>query len=220
LDFLKDYFLEANPNPTRAGCPPEEKLKAMAENRLPADDSARLHLASCSECFAEYRGYRGEWEERRSARKRIAGWLAAACVLAAAGGGAWLYQLQKAEHRAQVQLASSIPVETRVNLFDEGTVRGIEGTNTLQEVSLPARVVHLSIVLPRFSDPGRYLIRVSKDKAGNEVVAQAVGDAATSDRKTTAVVTLDLRTAQTGEYYLATVRGADNGTYYYPLKIN
>jgi len=34
------------------------------------------------------------------------------------------------------------------------------------------------------------------------------------------VVTLDLRTAQTGEYYLATVRGADNGTYYYPLKIN
>jgi hypothetical protein len=99
-------------------------------------------------------------------------------------------------------------------------VRGIEGTNTLQEVSLPARVVHLSIVLPRFSDPGRYLIRVSKDKAGSEVVAQAVGDAATSDRKTTAVVTLDLRTAQTGEYYLATVRGADNGTYYYPLKIN
>jgi hypothetical protein len=140
--------------------------------------------------------------------------------LAAAGGGAWLYQLQKAEHRTQAQLASSIPVETRVNLFDEGTVRGIEGTNTLQEVSLPARVVHLSIVLPRFSDPGRYLIRVSKDKAGNEVVAQAVGDAATSERKTTAVVTLDLRTAQAGEYFLATVRGADNGTYYYPLKIN
>jgi hypothetical protein len=34
------------------------------------------------------------------------------------------------------------------------------------------------------------------------------------------VVTLDLRTAQAGEYFLATVRGADNGTYYYPLKIN
>jgi hypothetical protein len=220
LDFLKDYFLEANPNPKRAGCPPEEKLKAMAENRLSADDPARLHLASCSECFAEYRGYKGEWEERRSARKRIVGWLAAACVLAAVGAGAWVYQRQRDDHHAQVQLASSIPVEKRVDLFDEGTVRGGEGTNTLKEVSLPAAVVHLTIILPRFSESGRYLIRVSKDKAGNEVVAQAVGDAATSDRKTTAVVTLDLRTAQAGEYFLATVRGADNGTYYYPLKID
>ena len=220
MDFLKDYFLEANPNPKRAGCPPEEKLKAMAENRLSADDPARLHLASCSECFAEYRGYKGEWEERRSARKRIVGWLAAACVLAAVGAGAWVYQRQRDDHHAQVQLASSIPVEKRVDLFDEGTVRGGEGTNTLKEVSLPAAVVHLTIILPRFSESGRYLIRVSKDKAGNEVVAQAVGDAATSDRKTTAVVTLDLRTAQAGEYFLATVRGADNGTYYYPLKID
>ncbi len=192
----------------------------MAENRLPADDPARLHLASCSECFAEYRGYRGEWGERRSARKKIVGWLAAACVLAAVGGGAWEYQRQNAAHRAQVQLASSIPVETRVNLLDEGTVRGGEGTNTLKEVSLPAAVGHLPSILPRFSESGRYLIRVSKDKAGNEVVAQAVGDTATSDRKTTVVVTLDLRTAQAGEYFLATVRGADNGTYYYPLKIN
>jgi len=192
----------------------------MAENRLSADDPARLHLASCSECFAEYRGYKGEWEERRSARKRIVGWLAAACVLAAVGAGAWVYQRQRDDHHAQVQLASSIPVEKRVDLFDEGTVRGGEGTNTLKEVSLPAAVVHLTIILPRFSESGRYLIRVSKDKAGNEVVAQAVGDAATSDRKTTAVVTLDLRTAQAGEYFLATVRGADNGTYYYPLKID
>jgi hypothetical protein len=105
LDFLKNYFLEANPNPKRIGCPPEEKLKAVAENRLPVDDPARLHLASCSECFAEYRGYKGEWEERRSARTRIVGWIAAACALAAVAGGAWEYQRHKAEHPAHVQQA-------------------------------------------------------------------------------------------------------------------
>jgi len=33
-------------------------------------------------------------------------------------------------------------------------------------------------------------------------------------------VTLDLRAAKPGAYFLATVRGADNGMYYYPLKIN
>jgi hypothetical protein len=33
-------------------------------------------------------------------------------------------------------------------------------------------------------------------------------------------VVLDLRPAKAGMYFLATVRGADNGIYYYPLKIN
>ena len=33
-------------------------------------------------------------------------------------------------------------------------------------------------------------------------------------------VALDLRAAKTGAYFLATIRGADNGTYYYPLKVN
>jgi hypothetical protein len=150
---------------------------------------------------------------------RIVGWAAAACALAAVGGGAWEYQRNEAEHLAQIQLASSIPVETQVNLFDEGTLRKIDATNTLKEVSLPAAVVHLTIVLPRFSESGRYLRQVSKDKAGNAAVAQAVGDTETSDGKTTVVVTLDLRAAPFGEYFLATVRGADNGTYYYPLKI-
>lgn len=219
MNFLKDYFLEANANPKRVGCPPEEKLKAVAENRLPVGDPARLHLASCSECFAEYRGYKGEWEVRRSARTRMAGWAAAACAVAILGGGTWKYHRDNAEHLAQMKLASGIPVEARADLFDEGTLRGIEGTNRLHEASLPAAVVHLTIVLPRFSEPGRYLIRVSKDKAGNHVVAQGMGDAETFDRKTAAVVTLDLRAAPSGEYFLATVRGADNGTYYYPLKI-
>jgi hypothetical protein len=27
LDFLKDYFLEANPNPKRIGCPPERNSR-------------------------------------------------------------------------------------------------------------------------------------------------------------------------------------------------
>ena len=38
--------------------------------------------------------------------------------------------------------------------------------------------------------------------------------------KVTLNVALDLRAAKTGAYFLATIRGADNGTYYYPLKVN
>ena len=62
LDLMKDFFLEANPNPDRVGCPDEQTIRALAEDRLPPGNPARLHLASCSECFTEYRGFRGDWE--------------------------------------------------------------------------------------------------------------------------------------------------------------
>ena len=69
MDLMKDFFLEANPNPERIGCPEERILRALAEDRLPASHPARLHLASCSECFAEFRGFRVDWEQSRKARR-------------------------------------------------------------------------------------------------------------------------------------------------------
>jgi len=141
----------------------------MAENRLPADDSARLHLASCSECFAEYRGYRGSGKERRSARKRIAGWLAAACILAAAGGGAWLYQLQKAEHRRPGSASLKYSSRDAVNLFDEERY-GDRGDKHLAGSIPPAEgrpSFNCSAALQRswpLSDPG------VKDKAGMKLL--------------------------------------------------
>ena len=84
---MKDFFLEANPNPERIGCPEERTLRALAEDRLPASHPARLHLASCSECFAEFRGFRGEWEQSRKGRRRIIGWALAASLIVASGVG-------------------------------------------------------------------------------------------------------------------------------------
>src|ERR1700680_1431719 len=63
---MNDFLLEAFPNPERKGCPGESTLKALAENRLPLDDPAGLHVGSCSECYAEYRHYRLDWEESKA----------------------------------------------------------------------------------------------------------------------------------------------------------
>jgi hypothetical protein len=174
---MKDFFLEANPNPERIGCPEERTLRALAENRLPASHPARLHLASCSECFAEFRGFRGDWEHSRKARRTIIGWAVAASLIVASSGGVWEYQHERAERNAVVQMAkSSVPVDAEVDLFNAGTLRGgDEGTNELQQVSLPAAIVHLSVTLPRFSETGRYEVLVSRDKAGSEVVAKGLG---------------------------------------------
>jgi hypothetical protein len=86
---------------------------------------------------------------------------------------------------------------------------------------LPAAIVHLSVVLPRFSEAGSYRVNVSTDKTGSQIVASGTGNAFEGDGdKVSLNVTLDLRGAKPGAYFLATVRGTDNGTYYYPLKIN
>src|SRR5258708_38789632 len=124
---MKDFFLEANPNPERIGCPEERTLRALAENRLPASHPARLHLASCSECFAEFRGFRGDWEHSRKARRRIIGWAVAASLIATSSGGVWEYQHKRAECNAVLQMAkSSVPLDAKVDSFNAGTLRVVD----------------------------------------------------------------------------------------------
>ena len=221
MDLIKDFFLEANPNPERKGCPDEQTLQGLAEDRLPVSHPARLHLASCSECFAEYRAYRLAWKETPKAKPRLAPWAIAAGLVLACGGGFWAMKSHRGHEIVPVQMASSTPVDANVNLLDAGTVRGADDdTSPLQEVSLPAAVVRLSVTLPRFSQTGRYEIRVSKDKAGTQLVAQGEGETVDVAGNTEVKVVLDLRDAKAGMYFLATVRGVDNGVYYYPLKID
>ena len=238
-DLMKNFLLEAFPNPERKGCPDENKLKALAEDRLPANDPARLHLGSCSECYAEYLHYRQDWEESKhgksplkfeesvsktlpiSSRHRFRLPLSIAATVLVMCGGIVAYRLQHTTHVAGVQMASSKPVSATVDLFNAPTLRGVEEDSTpLEEVSLPAAVVQLSITLPRFSQSGQYEVTVSKDRAGKQLVAKGAGTAFEGDGKVSVRVTLDLRAAKAGAYFLATVRGSDNGTYYYPLKVN
>jgi hypothetical protein len=66
---------------------------------------------------------------------------------------------------------------------------------------------------------GSYTVAVSKDKGGTEIVARGSGMTVAAGTRLLLGVTLDLRRAQVGSYFLARVRESDNGTYYYPLKV-
>jgi hypothetical protein len=245
---MKDFLQETFPNPERKGCPDDKTIEALAEDRLPTDHPARLHVGSCSECYAEYRHYRLDWEESKAAadprpidsgsgpienrplntaqvtkrwRFRAVPLAWAASLIVMCSGGYLAFRHYHSANAPAAQVASSQPVDAKVDLFNNGTLRGADDDTTpLQEVSLPAAIVHLSVVLPRFSEAGSYRVNVSTDKTGSQIVASGTGNAVERDGdKVSLNVTLDLRGAKPGAYFLATVRGTDNGTYYYPLKI-
>ena len=239
-DLLNNFLLEAFPNPERKGCPDEKTLRAYAEGRLPPENEVLPHISSCSECYREYRHYRQDWKESQQksapndphsasvsgpipiAPPRSRKWLpAAAAVLLAIGAGQFALWHHRTSSPEPSQVASASPVGVTVDLFDAVTARGGGGEEPtpLQEVSLPAAAVELNVTLPRFSEAGKYDIRVSKDRAGMQVAASGSGDAIENAGRVGVKVMLDLRATQPGTYFLATVRGSDNGTYYYPLKV-
>jgi hypothetical protein len=221
---IRQFFLEANPNPERRGCPDEKTLKDVAENKLPLKHPARLHLASCSPCFAEFRSFKEQYDAARSLRRRVLAWAIAACLVVAAGiyGSRLLFErkdLSATRNRAQKSSGQMVANDRTIDLFDHGTVRGGSEPSPLDAVSLPSSLVHLRLILPRFSDPGSYAVAVSKDRVGTEIVARGNGMTVADGPRLLLNVTLDLRRTQAGSYFLATVRESDNGTYYYPLNV-
>jgi hypothetical protein len=159
--------------------------------------------------------------ERQTKRSKVLPWAVAASVLAILGGGIFVTK----DHRSSIPVAQVAsdrePVFANVDLFNAVTTRGSSNDEPmpLEEVALPSSMVNLTVTLPRFSHTGSYQVLVSKDRAAKDVVARGVGQASEADKKVMLSVSLDLRHAAPGMYFLATVRGSDNGTYYYPLKI-
>jgi hypothetical protein len=221
---IRQFFIEANSNPERQGCPDEKTLKDIAENRLPLKHPATLHLASCSPCFVEFRSFKEQYDAARSLKRRVLALAIAACLVVAAGiyGSRVLFERKAPSaigNGALTGNAQTVANDRTIDLFDHGTVRGGSQPSPLDAVSLPSSLVHLRLILPRFSDPGSYTVAVSKDKGGTEIVARGSGMTVAAGPRLLLEVTLDLRRAQVGSYFLATVRESDNGTYYYPLKV-
>ena len=103
-------------------------------------------------------------------------------------------------------------------IFD-GPLRLSRITLQLQSVSLPSAPVRLTIILPRFSSPGQYLIAVTRDQSGNGVIAEGFASASARNGQERVSLDLDLRSAKAGEYFLSTTHEQDQAAYYYPLQI-
>jgi len=195
-------------------CPDEIFLRDLARKakRIDLLDPRVDHAANCSTCMNQILAFQQESRSRR--RKLALGTAVAVClVIAAAVIGIARYGVQGKLPSADLAVASQT-----VNLWDAGTIRGNQ-PGSLQSVFLPAALVRVTIILPRFSPPGQYAVAVTQDQNGNGVVAQRSAPATINGDHESLSVELDLRAAKAGAYFLATTHEQDEASYYYPLQI-
>lgn len=185
---------------------------ARRSKRIALSDPRVDHAAGCPDCMGRLLAFRKQDRSRR--RKLIAAAAFASCLLVAAVFvSVTEYRVHRKQSAANVAVASAT-----VDLFDAGTIRG-EQPGALQSVLLPASVVKVTVILPRFSPAGQYAVAVTQDQNGNGVVAQGGAATTSSGDHVTVFVELDLRKAKAGAYFLATIHEQDQASYYYPLRI-
>jgi hypothetical protein len=194
-------------------CPDEQFLLDLAR-RSPAislSDPRVDHAATCATCMSRLLVLRQD--QRTRGRKIMSATAAAICtvLLVAVFVGRYTSRHTRTTDNA-------VAVSQTVDLWDAGTVRG-EQPGQLQAVSLPAARINLTIVLPRHSAPGQYLVAITRDQSGNGVVAEGLAPTSTNGEKQQISTSIDLSKARAGQYFLSTTHEQDQAAYYYPLQI-
>ena len=194
-------------------------LKGIAEHLHPLNREILFHLESCSPCFAEFRSFKIEAQDRRRRRWIIGALAIATCLLVCIvfwKARSLGHQSLEAQQSAQPS-AEAGGVTREIDLSRYEATRGVGDTAVqLGAVSLPRAIVHLKLVLPLLSPPGHYKVAVSTDRGGDKTIANSEGTVAGSKMLS---VTLDLRKAPRGAYFLSTKRDEDSENYYCPVNL-
>jgi hypothetical protein len=130
---------------------------------------------------------------------------------------ALLFVPQWLQPRAE-SASSNVAVSKTVDLWNAGIYRGQQPA-ARKSVVLPARKVRLTIILPEFSQSGRYLVAVTRDQAGADILSEAMANSIPKGKQQTVSVVLDLRATKAGNYFLSTTYEKGQTAYYYPLRI-
>jgi hypothetical protein len=195
-------------------CPEEAFLQALARRSksIALSDPRVDHAATCPNCMKRLLALR---QKSQSQRRKLAWALAGAvCFILVVGFVAW----SRYENKKEQTLAQTQPIPETVDLWNAATYRG-QQPGQLQSVLLPAARIHLTIILPRFSLAGQYLVAVTRDQNGNGVVGEGTAATVASGAQQKVSVDLDLHSVKTGAYFLSTTHEQDQTAYYYPLQI-
>ena len=209
----QERVLEGRTTPV-GPCPDEAFLENLAKQskQVALSDPRVDHVANCPVCMRRLLELRPLY--RSSRHKLVFAATAACCCLIVVA----LVTVPHHGARPPQLVPEVAAVQETVDLWNAGTVRS-DQPSPLQSVTLPVALVRVTIILPRYSEPGRYAIAVTRDQTGNDLLthgkATAIG---TGDREEVSV-DLDLRNSRPGSYFLSTTHEQDQASYYYPLQI-
>ncbi len=194
-------------------CPDDGFLLELAHKSksIRLSDPRIDHAANCPKCMSRLLELRGK---SRSHRRRMA----LATAITACALTAVLVVVARFAMEKNTSTTNTAVVARTVNLWDSGTVRG-EQPGQLESVSLPAALVRVTIILPRHSASGLYLVAITRDQNGSGVVAEGTATSVANGEQQQVTANLDLRKAATGPYFLSTTHEQDQAAYYYPLQI-
>jgi hypothetical protein len=194
-------------------CPDEQFLNNLARKskRIVLSDPRVDHAATCSSCMKRLLEIRQDIYSRR--RRVIATVSVVSCLTFTA-----LFIVALRYRAWERLLPSSAVVVQTVDLWNVGAYRGAQAS-TLGSVSLPAAKVRATVILPAFSTPGEYLVRVARNQNGEGTIAEGQSLTEAAGNQERVQVDLDLRGVKAGSYFLSTMHEQDQASYYYPLEI-
>jgi hypothetical protein len=204
-------------------CPDDSFLREYAARpaNFSLSDPRVQHVTSCGHCLPALLDFRSALVVRRPATARLAA-IAALCAACLAVGFVvakyWNHQNPVAPNPPARQQAAAI-VDRTLDLTNYGTYRGTEEQPPKPPLNLPAALLHVNLILPRFSDAGQYTIILVAGREGTDRIAYTTGDASIVGNQTKLTVTLDLRRAKPGSYVLLTELNGQGDWYSYPLRI-
>ena len=195
-------------------CPDESFLQSLARHSdLIAFTDPRVgHAANCPICMRRLLELRPAYMARR--RLMVLTTAAACCCVIAVA------LILVARHGANPPrpVPDVAAVQVTVDLWNAGTLRG-DQPSPLQSVTLPAALAKVTVVLPRYSESGKYAVAVTRDRTGNDLLAHGSATAIGIGDREEVSIDLDLRNSQPGSYFLSTTHEQDQASYYYPLQI-
>ena len=200
---------------TPAGpCPDEAFLKGLARKskQIALSDPRVNHAANCPSCMRRLLALRPAYQSRR--RRLVLAAAAVCCCLIVAVFVVLAHRGANTPHR----VADMAAVPETLDLWNAGTLRN-DQPSPLQSVTLPAALLKVTIILPRYSEPGKYAVAVMRDRMGNDLLANGSAAATGNGDREEISVELDLRKSQPGSYFLSTTHEQDQASYYYPLQI-
>ena len=204
-------------------CPDDSFLREYAAKpgSFSLSDPRVQHVTSCGHCLPALLEFRSAVAVRRPTPARwatIAALCAACLIVGFIAAKYWNRQNPVASNPPAGQQASAA-IDRTLDLTNYGTFRGAEQQPPKPPLNLPAALLHVNLILPRFSEAGPYTIIVVAGREGTNRIAYATGTATIVSNQTKLIVTLDLRRAKPGRYVLLTELSGQDDWYSYPLRI-